>query len=62
MTDDRNQDYPTGPAEVTGEPADLEQVLAPQQAPMDPAAGGPDVEEETIEETSTDDLSVQGGD
>lgn len=59
---DHPDDYPTGPADATGEPADLEQVLAPQQAPMDPAAGGPDVADETIEEISTDDLSVQGGD
>ena len=60
MTDP--QDYPTGPVDASGEPIDLEQVLPPEQPPMDDAAGGPDVADETIDQTSTDDLSVQGGD
>lgn len=52
------------PVDATGQPLGDEQVLAPQQAPMDEAAGGPDVDgddEPGIEQTSTDDLFVQGG-
>jgi hypothetical protein len=59
MTDRR--DAPTELVDATGQPLDVE-VLPPEQPPMDDAAGGPDADRAPrIEETSTEDLSVQGG-
>jgi hypothetical protein len=41
---------------------DAEQIIPPEQPPMDEAAGGPQADKsEKLEDTSTDDLSVQGG-
>ena len=34
-------DYPIGPIDISGEPVGEEQVLPPEQPPMDDAAGGP---------------------
>ncbi len=33
-----------GPLDESGEPEDMEQVLPPEQVPMDDAAGGPSVD------------------
>ena len=66
MTDDRS-DFATDRVDASGQPLDTEQVLPPEQAPMDDAAGGPDADQsdeqfaKTIDETSPDELSVQGG-
>jgi hypothetical protein len=65
MTDDRQQaaDYPVGPVDASGEPLGEEQVLPPEQPPMDDAAGGPQAESDPgTRDTPTEDLSVQGGD
>jgi len=63
MTDRREDaDCPTGEVDATGEPLGTEQVAPPQQAPMDDAAGGPQVDGDGADIVSTDDLSVQGGD
>lgn len=52
---------PTDRAE--GEPAAANELIPPQPAPMDDAAGGPQADQqEAVEDVSTDDLSVQGGD
>jgi len=60
MTDDRTA-FATDRVDASGQPLAGE-VSPPEQVPMDDAAGGPDADrEETIEETSTEDLSVQGG-
>lgn len=59
MTDQRNPDaLPIGDVDASGEPSDIAELIHPEQPPMDDAAGP---QEETIEETDTDDLSVQGG-
>lgn len=63
MTDQRTP-ISTGNVDATGQPLGAEQVLAPQQAPMDDDVGGPDADagdEPGIEQTSTDDLFVPGG-
>ena len=58
MTDQRHpDDLPTG-IDAPGEPSDVAELIYPEQPPMDDAAGP---QEETIEETATDDLTVQGG-
>jgi hypothetical protein len=60
MTDNR-RDVPIERVDATGQPLDGE-VLPSEQPPMDDAAGGPDADRAPrIEETSTEDLSVQGG-
>lgn len=65
MTDDR-----TNPQADTPDAA-IEQFVVPEQPPMDAAAGGPagrragepttDPDDDAIEDVSTEDLSVQGG-
>jgi hypothetical protein len=70
MTDDREQaaEYPVGPVDASGEPLGEEQLIPPEQPPMDDAAGGPQAERDRgasdpgTGDTSVDDLSVQGGD
>ena len=59
MTDDRGAagDYPVGPVDASGEPLGDEQVLPPEQVPMDDAAGGPQADPGT-DDTATEDLSV----
>jgi hypothetical protein len=65
MTDDRTA-FATANVYASGQPLDGG-VLPPEQPPMDDDAGGPDADqsdadfEKSIKETSTDDLSVQGG-
>jgi len=65
MTDDRTA-FATDRVDASGQPIEGE-VMPPEQAPMDDAAGGPDADQsdadfgKSIEETPTDDLSVQGG-
>lgn len=41
----------------------IEQIIPPEQPPMDDAAGGPsvDIEDDKMDDVSVDDLSVQGG-
>lgn len=57
MTDQRiPDDLPD--VDASGEPSDMAELIHPEQPPMDDAAGP---QEETIEETPTDDLTVQGG-
>lgn len=63
MTDDRTQ--PTMP---DADPTDaaIEQIIPPEQPPMDDAAGGPaasddDADSDSVDDVSTSDLSVQGG-
>ena len=64
MSDTRNPEdltpdnLPVGAVDASGQPIDLAGVLPAEQPPMDDAAGGPDVD---VDDTSTDDLSVQGG-
>ena len=60
MTDDRNttENPPVGAVDASGLPATIGTIIPPEQPPMDDAAGG---NEGSIDETSTDDLSVQGG-
>lgn len=61
MTDDRSQ--PGGLHPVDDADATASQILPPEQAPMDDAAGGPSVnsEDDEMPDTPTEDLSVQGG-
>lgn len=61
MSDDRSQpDVMTG---IDDADTAVERIIPPEQPPMDDAAGGPTVDPEAdeIPDTSTDDLSVQGG-
>lgn len=59
MTDQRiPDDLPIGGIDASGEPSDVAELIHPERPPMDDAAGP---QKETIEETPTDDLSVQGG-
>ena len=61
MTDDRSE-FATDRVDASGQPLDVAQVVPPEQAPKDEAAGGPDADQEQpIDQISTDDLSVQGG-
>lgn len=55
MTDDRTPQPDAADAAI-------EQIIPPEQPPMDDAAGGPtvDPDDDTLD-TSTGDLSVQGG-
>lgn len=61
---------PDDPSQPVPDPTDaaVERIIPPEQPPMDDAAGGPaasreqDADGDAIEEVSTDDLSVQGGD
>lgn len=69
MTEDRAAaaDFPVGPVDASGEPLGMEQVLPPEQPPMDDASGGPQADPDEdrdpgTADTSTDDLGVQGGD
>ena len=51
----KSDDPAIGGVDTNGQPI-------PEQAPMDDAAGGPQADQnETIEDISTDDLQVQGG-
>lgn len=61
MTDDRTQPDALPDADATD--TAVEQIIPPEQPPMDDAAGGPgvDPEDDEMPDTSTDDLSVQGG-
>ena len=61
MHDDHDQPDALPDADATD--TAVEQIIPPEQPPMDDAAGGPtvDLDDDTFEETSTDDLSVQGG-
>lgn len=61
MTDPRNQ--PDASPEANAPDTAIEQIIPPEQPPMDDAAGGPtvDPDDDTLDETSTDDLTVQGG-
>lgn len=55
MTDDRTPQPDTADTAV-------EQIIPPEQPPMDDAAGGPTVDpDDDTFDTSTGDLSVQGG-
>lgn len=59
---DRAADHPLGPVDTLGEPLGEEQLLPPEQAPMDPAAGGPQADPDPgIDSAATEELSVQGG-
>ena len=62
MSDERNtiDNPPVGAVDATGQPATIGSIIPPEQPPMDDAAGPDD--DTSIEETSTDDLTVQGGD
>lgn len=55
MSDDRN-------LQPDATDAAVEQIIPPEQPPMDDAAGGPtiDPDDDTLD-TSSDDLSVQSG-
>lgn len=58
MSDDRTQPIPDATDTA------IEQIIPPEQPPMDDAAGGPAVprdDDDDVEDVSTDDLSVQGG-
>lgn len=56
MSDSRaNSDEPQASA------TDVEQIIPPEQPPMDDAAGPGEPDAEGIESTPTDDLTVQGG-
>ncbi len=61
MTDQRDQ--PDALPDADKPDTAVEQIIPPEQPPMDDAAGGPSVDpdDDTLDETSTDDLSVQGG-
>lgn len=61
MPDDRSQPDALPVADDTD--TAVEQIIPPEQPPMDDAAGGPtiDPEDDEMPDTSTDDLSVQGG-
>ena len=61
MPDDRDQSDALPDADATD--TAVEHIIPPEQPPMDDAAGGPSVDpdDDTFEEPSTDDLSVQGG-
>ena len=69
MSDDRTQgdlpidpDLPIGNVDASGEPLDVDQLIHPEQPPMDDAAGGPQADDRSdIDDVETDDLSVQGG-
>lgn len=66
MTDQQPQDAPFPGADDAN--VEAEHVMPPEQAPMDDAAGGPQAEDGDVpfeddetRDTSTGDLSVQGG-
>lgn len=65
MTDDRRQTEiePDVPIDFAASDVAIEQIIPPEQPPMDDAAGGPaaDVEDDEIDDISTGELSVQGG-
>lgn len=65
MSDDRSQTESQPDSLPQTDPADsaIEQIIPPEQPPMDDAAGGPqvDVEQDDMDDVSVDDLSVQGG-
>ncbi len=65
MTDDRRQTDAQSDMPIDADATDvsIEQIIPPEQPPMDDAAGGPtvDVENDQSDEVSADDLSVQGG-
>jgi hypothetical protein len=60
MTEPRDQPDALPDADATD--ADVEQIIPPEQPPMDDAAGGPTVDVEAEDdENGPDDLTVQGG-
>lgn len=65
MTDDRNKtdSQPESLPEADATDTAIEQIIPPEQPPMDDAAGGPqvDIEQDDMDDVSVDDLSVQGG-
>jgi hypothetical protein len=65
MTDDRKQTGTTSDMPIDADATDvsIEQIIPPEQPPMDDAAGGPtaDVGNDQVDDVSTYDLSVQGG-
>ena len=64
MTEEREQ---IDALPTAGEPDGADQIIPPSAPPMDDAAGGPQAEdaEKSVDDdtdaTSTDDLTVQGG-
>lgn len=64
MTDQRPDDlsFPTGEVDTTGQPLDTEQVMPPQQVPMDDAAGGPQADDDTFEDDGGADSDIAGKD
>jgi hypothetical protein len=65
MKDDREQTDAASdmPIDVDATDASIEQIIPPEQPPMDDAAGGPtvDVENDQMDDELTEDRSVQGG-
>ncbi|MGY2733890.1 hypothetical protein [Sphingomonas sp. UYP23] len=65
MTDDCSQTGATSDMPIDADAIDvsIEQIIPPEQPPMDDAAGGPtaDVKNDQMDDVSTGDLSVQGG-
>lgn len=61
MPDDHDQ--PDALPETDATDTAVEQIIPPEQPPMDDAAGGPsiDTKNDNFENTSIDDLTVQGG-
>lgn len=56
---DTDPNLPVGPVDASGQPADVSNLPLPEQPPM----LDDETDEQTpVEDTSTDDLSVQGGD
>lgn len=57
MSDNRSQPVPDATDTA------IEQIIPPEQPPIDDAAGGPAAprDDDDIDEVSTDDLTVQGG-
>ena len=66
MTDDRStpENPPVGAVDASGQPASVGSITPPEQPPMSDDASGKadDSDADAIDRTSTDDLSVQGGD
>lgn len=61
MTDNRSKPDPQldMPIDADADDTAIEEIIPPEQPPMDDAAGGP--ENDQMDDVATDDLSVQGG-
>jgi len=58
VTDQRS--FPTGEVDTAGQPLATEQVMPPQQAPMNDAAGGPQTDADGFEDDDSADNDIAG--